>query len=839
MLVQSQLPDFVLDVQYSPKNDDKDTANLKLLLETLDSKGFSTMARPGADASSSVLVFLKLTGVAYLELVEKDLIKNYEFGVTSKDDSSSDRQRIIYSYLSNPVECGGCAITPGKDKWKFVTSITPISGYLADDKLLEKTKKSIFSPSFEFGSYTKLYGTNVGFYFAFFSFYLGSLAILSVFGLMAYVRSKSYSLTYAFVNLVWGTSFWLLWKRREGYLANFWGVQNSHKIDEYNAELTSLNKDFERVSSYKHRDRYEGRRFLKQVAFVPIALVFVAILVSYQLGCFVIEIFLTEIYDGPGKSLLNLLPTVLITVFVPILTAAYNFVVEQYLTWENHDNRYTRTDSFVVKTFVLNFLTGYVPLLITSFIYLPFAHLITPQLPVIQQTIASNINSNRYLYKYLTKIKSQQEFVINQERLNGQFFFFTVISQVIALVLKYVLPLILAPTIKFVTEKVTGKKAVVTKDDPVEAAWLKRVRVAVTLPEYNVNDDFRGLAMQYGYLIMFGPVWTLAPLVSLIFSALTFKLDEFKLASGKYFRPPAATRVDSIHPWDYAFLLLTWIGSVVSPVVTAFYRHGTKPPKPLGQFAFDKASVNISSSTVLILVFFASEHLFFALYFLGLKVISFLKSDVEVSNDFIDNDIKLRRDFYSSKVKATDIPTPDDWKTSPESTLQQAKGLAVPAETVGEKSTGALTSYSKTSGDSTLVNRLAKSANEELTSRQKLEAHKERGDTIIDTIDGEGKPTPAIIDDNSHILEEDQKETEKTLAKLEKEHSAKNAETLEVKQSSESSSEVVNDETDAADNERADVEGAEVEGDDSETGDSQSGAKKSKKKSLKKLLRKL
>lgn len=833
MLIQLLLPDFVLNVQFSAKNDE-DTANLKRLLETLDKKGFNTQARPGPDADTSVLIFLRLGGSAYQELVEKDLIKNYEFGITSKDDAPSDRLRVIYSYLSNPVEAGGVAITPGSGLWKFVTSITPISGYLADDKLWEKTKKSIFSTNFSTSTVTKLYGTHVGLYFAFFSFYLGALAILSGFGLTAFLRSRSYSLTYAFVNLVWGTGFWLLWKRREGYLTNFWGVQNSHKIDEYNAELTSLNRDFERVSSYKHRDRHDGIRFLKQVAFAPVALAFVAVLVSYQLGCFVIEIFLSEIYDGPGKMFLTLLPTVLITVFVPILTAVYNVVVDKFLTWETHDNNYTRNDSFVVKTFVLNFLTGYVPLLITAFIYLPFAHLIRPQLPVIQETIATNISSNRYLYKYLTKIKSQEQFVINQERLNGQYFFFMVISQVIALGVKYVLPLVLVPVLKLVNQKISGKKGESTpKDDPAEAAWLQKVRAAVSLPEYNVNDDFRALALQYGYLILFGPVWTLAPVVSLVFSLLNFKLDEAKLASGKYFRPPTPNRVDSIHPWDYAFLLLTWIGSIVSPLVTAFYRHGTKPPKPLGQFAFDKASVNVSSTTLLIFVLFASEHLFFGLYFLGSKISFFLKSSVEVENDFVDNDIKLRRDFYSSEVKPTSIPTPDDWKTTPESTLEQARGQHMASETVG--STGVLTSYSKNTEDSTMVNRLARSTQapmeEKLSARQNLEAHKEKGDSIIDTVDDSGQPTVAIIDDNSHVLEKDQQEVRETLANLEKPHSAAKADEQEPVAAR------ADEQPDKPISVSSTDSGKDDSGKDGPDDDSLAPSKTSKKKSLKRLLK--
>lgn len=851
MLIQSLDPDFVFNVEYSKdENSTTSDANLKTFLQVLDKKGFHTQARPGPIASKSLLVFVKLSSVAYLELVEKDLVKNYEFGITSKDDTPADRPRLIYSYLSNPEAAGGCAITPGKGEWKFVSSITPIEGYLSDDTFLEKTKKSVLSASLGSNALKKQYGTQIAFYFEFLKFYIVSLAVLAVLGLVATFRSKNYSLTYSFVNLIWGTSFYVLWKRKERYLANFWGVQNSHKIDEYNAELTTLNKDFEKRSSYKHRDRHDGVRFVKQLTFAPVALVFTGVLVTFQLLCFIIEIFLTEIYDGPGKSLLALVPTVLISAFVPVLTIVYNAVVEKFLGWESHENNYSRNDSFVVKTFVLNFLTGYVPLLITSFIYLPFAHLIQPNLPEIQRALSNSINSDRYMYKYLTKVKSQKEFVINQSRLNTQLFFFVVTSQVIQLGVKYVLPLVLAPTIKFVTENVLGKKEEFTaQDDPAEEEWLNKVRATVQLPEHNVNDDFRGFALQYGYLILFGPVWSLAPLVSLFFNIITFKLDELKLASGKYFRPPIPIRVDSIHPWDVAFLLLTWIGSVVSPVVTAFYRHGTKPPKPLGQFAFDKASVNVSSTTFLVSVLFASEHLFFGLLFLGLKVSSYLKSKVEIDNDFVDNDIKLRRDFYSSEVKVSIPASLNDWETSPQSTLKQVQGISLVPVAKIEESKAKLSSYSNTSSDSTLTNRLDKATllekkrellakkEEELRLRQQLEQRKEKGDTIVNTVDNEGKDTLAIIDDNSHILEKDQKEVEETLAKKNGKTGESTGKTSETTgKTSETTGK--NSETTAAPVSAEDENSSSKYSEEDDEDDSLSPSKKtSKKKSLKKLLK--
>lgn len=699
--LQDLEPDYVLAVSYTIKETSSEV-NLKQLLTTLGEKGFSFQVRP--DSPSSLLVFVKLSSYVFTELVEKDLLKNYEFGVTAKNGTAADRLRIVHQYLTNPEAVGGVGISPGKGNWDFVTTISPITSAFEGTTIAEDVGSHV-DLLLTTSSIKESYGVQVALYFEFLKFYIIWLAPLAVLGGVSFLKSKGhFSLTYTFVNLLWGIGFLTFWNRKQQYLVNFWDVQNSHLVEEHNSELATLNKNFEIHGQYKHQNNHEGLRFLKQLTFIPVALVFVGALVSFQLLCFVIEIFLTEIYNGPGKALLALIPTILISAFVPILTIVFNIVSDKVIAWESHSNEYTKNNSILIKTYILTFLTSYAPLLITSFIYLPFAHLIEPNLHDIQSTISSSISSNRYIYKYAVNLKSQKEFKINQQRLNLQFFFFIVTSQVIGIGVKYILPLVLGPAIRFVKSKIGSPEPITdVADDEREAGWLANVRSAIKLPEYNVNDDYRGLVVQYGYLIIFGPVWSLAPLISLLFNFITFKMDKVKLSNGKYFKPPVPKFVDSIHPWNYALFLLTWIGSVISPIVTIFYRHGTTPPKTIGQLALDKASVNISSSAVLILTLFLSEHLFFVVYFVSNKVSNLFKSEPEIKNDFVENDLKLRRDYYSLEVKPNINPSDDgEWKKfSVDSVLKDAaaisKGSAKKSEepVLEEPTTGVLSSYQK------------------------------------------------------------------------------------------------------------------------------------------------
>ncbi|KGU35774.1 hypothetical protein MGM_00780 [Candida albicans P75063] len=779
--IQDLEPDYYISVNYPTTDNGSPTPqaekSLKTLIDLLYDKGFAAQIRPGD--LDHLLVFVKLSSYKFSEEAEKDLIKNYEFGVTGKDDVLASKLRIIYQYLTYPQSVGGCGITPNSGDWKFVTSIVPITNAFNETTLVEDLKINVTQPNLSTATIKKTYGVEVALYFEYIKHYTFWLLLLSIIGLVSHFRKdKRFSLTFAFINLLWGVLFLASWHRREQHLVNVWGVQNSHLIEEHNSELAKVNERYEEKSTYFHANNTNGFRFLKQLAFIPIALVFVGVLISYQLSCFCIEIFLTDIYDGPGKSLLTLLPTVLISVFVPILTIVYNAVTDIIIKWENHDNQYSKNNSILVKTFVLNFLTGYVPLIITSFIYLPFAHLVQPHLGDIKTTIATYAGENRFYTKYLLKLKSQEEFKINQGRLDAQFFYFIVTNQVIQLVLKYILPLGLRFVFNFIETKIQKKPQLQTKDDnPDESIWLHNVRLSLKLPEYNVDDDFRGLVLQFGYLIMFGPVWPLAPLVCIIFNLIFFKLDNFKLLNGKYFKPPVPRRVDSIHPWNLALFLLAWIGSIISPVVTAFYRHGTAPPKSMGQFALDKASVHVSSSVFLVLLMFVSEHGFLILSYLLFEFSSLFKSQVEWENDFVDNDIKLRHDYYSGKVKPTyKVHSDELWeKFTPQSTLnftvpkptaetddkvEKIASTEGAYSTSAEKSTTTATSRSDKSKILAEKEAILKQKEAELAElekkKTKLNDFKDPTDSVIKTkSNANGKAVLSTIDNNKHVSDID------------------------------------------------------------------------------------
>jgi anoctamin-10 len=153
----------------------------------------------------------------------------------------------------------------------------------------------------------------------------------------------------------------------------------------------------------------------------------------------------------------------------------------------------------VSKIFVLNFITSYLPIFLTAFVYVPFAQVIVPHLDVFQLTVRPFAENE----KQMTAPKAG--FQINPDRLKKQVIYFTVTAQIVGFALEIVVPYISRTVFKKVKEvkavraSKTGGGAATTADDhPEEKAFLVRVRNEAELSIYDVTTDFREMIVQFG-----------------------------------------------------------------------------------------------------------------------------------------------------------------------------------------------------------------------------------------------------------------------------------------------------------------------------------------------------
>lgn len=156
----------------------------------------------------------------------------------------------------------------------------------------------------------------------------------------------------------------------------------------------------------------------------------------------------------------------------------------------------------VQKIFVLNFITSYLPIFLTAFVYVPFAQVIVPHLDIFQLVVRPLADNDNQMAS-TTKVG----FKINPDRLKKQVIYFTVTAQIVNFAMEVVVPYITRLVFKKVKEvkadraaKRGGSSSPTADDHPEEAAFLVRVRNEVDLPAYDVTTDFREMVVQFGKL---------------------------------------------------------------------------------------------------------------------------------------------------------------------------------------------------------------------------------------------------------------------------------------------------------------------------------------------------
>jgi hypothetical protein len=244
------------------------------------------------------------------------------------------------------------------------------------------------------------------------------------------------------------------------------------------------------------------------------------------------------------------------------------------------EHRLTVTDhqaAFVQKIFVINFITSYLGIFLTAFVYVPFAKVLVPYLDVFQLTAQRFTAEGKAL-----PTKSWQ---VNPNRLTKQVIYFTVTAQIVNFATEAIVPHVkrkLFKTVEKVQSELSEKNDTTTaaaaagtqqpQDQPDEAEFLRRVRNEAELDVYDVTIDYREMVIQFGYLSLFSVVWPLTACSFLVNNWVEARSDAVKIATNC--QRPIPWRADSIGPWLNALGFLAWLGSVTSAALV-FLFHAT------------------------------------------------------------------------------------------------------------------------------------------------------------------------------------------------------------------------------------------------------------------------
>lgn len=206
--------------------------------------------------------------------------------------------------ITSPQEDGGANITPQKGDWKSVESVFPLHDIAENNEWIRKWSRETFLKPEDLDEIRDRLGEKIAYYFAFTQSYFQFLLAPAVFGFSCYVLLPHFSPIYAIFNGLWCVTFIEYWKKQEVDLSLRWGVNGVSVIQEKRQDFKyeKLVKDpitGETIGIFPSQKRLF--RQLLQIPFAVIASVALGLVIA---TCFGIEIFLSEVYNGPFKDIL-------------------------------------------------------------------------------------------------------------------------------------------------------------------------------------------------------------------------------------------------------------------------------------------------------------------------------------------------------------------------------------------------------------------------------------------------------------------------------------------------------------------------------------------------------
>ncbi|KAK6357887.1 hypothetical protein TWF730_007244 [Orbilia blumenaviensis] len=620
--------EFVITFRYSNAGSTAQTGDsktpeeqLERLLHTLDLAGLRTVVRDGGNGSLLIFTRIrsekKLLGEIYRSRV-RDWLHGIRPAAPEKETQQSlenepitdgERLRLVYSLITLPNSEGGAGITPKQGEWSLVESIFALHDHDFNKKWLKDwSTKWIIGPE-DLKVIRDRFGEKVAFYFAWIQWYFIALTVPAAIGIFAYLFLPAYSSFFAICNCLWSVVFVEYWKRQEVDLAVQWGSRHCSTVQRKRAEFQFDTEVSDPVTGEKIRHFPAYRRLLRQSVQVPFALFAASCLAAIIAGVFSIEIFLVEVYNGPLKMILKFLPTVLLSVFIPIVSTILTGFATRLTEFENYENQDSYEAALTQKIFILNFITGYFPLFLTAFIYVPFGEVLVPYLDVLNVTVQHFGHDEKYT-------TSDTGFQINPSRLKAQMIYFVVTAQVVGFVVETIVPQLKRTVFKKAKEFDSRRKGLSTEtvlDPPDEKKFLDRVRHEAELDVYDVTVDLREMCMQFGYLTLFSPIWPVTAVSFLINNLVEIRGDAAKICMEM--QRPIPNRADSIGPWLHNLSFLTWLGSISSAALVYMFSSAESeggPPKDLTLYG-------------LLFSIMLSEHVYFGARF----IVSYALSKVQ------------------------------------------------------------------------------------------------------------------------------------------------------------------------------------------------------------------
>lgn len=544
---------------------DERAQELERLMARLRDVGLVSVSRAGPRARGQVLVFVHIEHAVLQEMRQIERSQDFLHGVVTAEELSMDEpfkpaERVRYTHkrITAPYRASsaeqGAGITARCAEFPHVMDMMPLHDSSFNQAWI-KTWSHVSLASIVYGidqsEIDKLrdhFGVHIAMYFAFLNAYSKSLVPMAVTGFIFWLSGLANHHMYACLVVLWAIAFVEYWHIRERMLAVRWGMTGVSSVSERNSHFTPRTKSLSPITGMEEEVFENWRRDVRFLLCVPVTILFLVLLVSTMAAIFLFQVVVDEVYDGPAKSLVALIPTILFSTCIPLIQSAWRMAAQIMTNFENHATVHRFQSSLTFKIFGMQSIVTYGILALTAYMYLPFGEYLINQLQV-----------HGYLdrlFAFVTRDPNAfkgriQPFHVSPTGLHDQLFAMSVTQQLMNTFTEVILPILWRHAEKFIN-KIRGssrrKELEAFAKTNRDQAFLERVQNEFDLDVYDEFTDYAEMATQLGVISLWSVLWPLAPVMSVVNNFFELRSDAFKLVVNM--RRPIPRRVESIGSWS-------------------------------------------------------------------------------------------------------------------------------------------------------------------------------------------------------------------------------------------------------------------------------------------------
>ncbi|GAD96419.1 plasma membrane stress response protein [Paecilomyces variotii No. 5] len=573
--------DWVIRYRFDGADTTSAIEEFRTLIRDLDEAGLRTQVRHGN--GSSLLVFVNAPRERLGHEIFKSRVKDWLDGVSDirpvgdsqtviDGDTEAEELRSVHHLVTGRKDDGGAEVTANRGKWKNITACFPLHSPNANRGLFRRWSRIRILEAEDLDGLRALFGEKVALYFAFGQCYGFFLAGAAVFATLSWMYYGPYSIGLSVISSLWCIVFVEYWKVQQTDLAIRWGSRGARE-----AKVNRLHNVWDKGSeghetTLKTKEIYQAeKQLLRQLPQFVFALAASLIIGSLVLVAFTVELLLSEVYRGPFKAFLDFLPTISLALSLPTINSVLNKAAARLTDYENYPTEAQYEVALTQKTFVSRFITYFLPLLLTAFIYVPFGDRIGPSLDAAHLTwlstrIPRHIDSRRLQQQVIS-------FVLMTVMLQFRERNFLPRGAQISF-MKYLHYLPDRPADILHPYRRSNSSSLLLIDHPEESGFLSRVRDETEASVRDVQDNLLEICVQFGYLALFGAAWPLVPLVFLFLHWTGFRSELFKTIMER--QRPAPLRTDTIGPCLRILEFVAWMGCLSTAAIVHLYRRDVR-----------------------------------------------------------------------------------------------------------------------------------------------------------------------------------------------------------------------------------------------------------------------